>query len=196
MDIGVEIITVDKKLKSFNLLTTKVSTEFFKQLENFNKAYKANGKEQTIFKLIKNLKTEFQQEEKELQSNWMDGTISNQEFLLKINKYASRSYNDTTAYPIFPWIFSDFSIDINTFEKRKNKTTLYRDFGKHTALFTDKADDDEAREDKEEELKEKYQEGLKSAKKGKGNYECLFYGERPYMITNGLSVNMHVMNIL
>ena len=40
MDIGVEITTIDKKLKSFNLLTTEKTAQFFEQLEIIHKATK------------------------------------------------------------------------------------------------------------------------------------------------------------
>ena len=62
MDIGLEIITVDKKLKSFNLLTTDRTSILFDQLDIINKLAKKkdkDGKNTTTFKLIRNLKNEF-----------------------------------------------------------------------------------------------------------------------------------------
>ena len=36
---------------------------------------------------------------------WEDREISTYQYLLYINKFAGRSYNDLNQYPIFPWIF-------------------------------------------------------------------------------------------
>jgi hypothetical protein len=38
---------------------------------------------------------------------WVDGTISNFEYLMLLNIYAGRSFRDPTIYPIFPWIVKD-----------------------------------------------------------------------------------------
>ena len=38
------------------------------------------------------------------QSKWKHLTISSFDYLMLINKYSSRSFNDTSQYPIFPWV--------------------------------------------------------------------------------------------
>ena len=40
---------------------------------------------------------------------WINGHISNLEYLLMINILANRSFNDLSQYPIFPWIISDYT---------------------------------------------------------------------------------------
>jgi hypothetical protein len=40
---------------------------------------------------------------------WIDGQISSFQYLMLINEYAGRSFNDANLYPIFPWIVWDFS---------------------------------------------------------------------------------------
>jgi len=55
--------------------------------------------------------------------------------LLKINKHASRSFNDLTAYPIFPWVINDYKSDLVTFEQQKSSNKLYRDFGVPTSQW-------------------------------------------------------------
>jgi hypothetical protein len=40
---------------------------------------------------------------------WTKGEISNFEYLMLLNKFASRSFNDISQYPVFPWILSDYT---------------------------------------------------------------------------------------
>lgn len=39
---------------------------------------------------------------------WVNGEVSNFEYLLHINIMAGRSFNDLTQYPVFPWILADY----------------------------------------------------------------------------------------
>lgn len=57
---------------------------------------------------------------------WVDGLMSNFDYLMYLNIIASRSFNDLSQYPIFPWTiknFKDKSINLNN---AKN----YRDLSK------------------------------------------------------------------
>mgnify|MGYP001626795106 CR=1 FL=1 len=54
---------------------------------------------------------------------------------MKLNKYASRSFNDNSAYPIFPWVITDYKSDLVTFMENKKNLSLYRDLGKPTTIF-------------------------------------------------------------
>jgi hypothetical protein len=57
---------------------------------------------------------------------WVDGQLSNFEYLMHLNSLAGRSHNDLTQYPVFPWILSDYtseSIDLND-------ESVYRDLSK------------------------------------------------------------------
>jgi hypothetical protein len=42
---------------------------------------------------------------------WIQGQISNFDYLMKLNSRAGRSYNDLTQYPVFPWVLSDYTSD-------------------------------------------------------------------------------------
>lgn len=42
---------------------------------------------------------------------WMKGKISNFEYLIRLNTFAGRSFNDLTQYPIFPWILQNYTGD-------------------------------------------------------------------------------------
>ena len=39
---------------------------------------------------------------------WVDGEISNFSYLMYLNIFNCRSFNDPSTYPIFPWTISDF----------------------------------------------------------------------------------------
>ena len=40
---------------------------------------------------------------------WMNGQLTNYEYLIILNTLANRSFNDLSAYPIFPWIISEYA---------------------------------------------------------------------------------------
>lgn len=42
---------------------------------------------------------------------WRRREMSNFDYLVTLNTLAGRSYNDTTQYPVLPWILSDYTSD-------------------------------------------------------------------------------------
>lgn len=42
---------------------------------------------------------------------WEAREISNFEYLMTLNTHAGRTYNDVTAYPVFPWVIADWESD-------------------------------------------------------------------------------------
>ena len=52
--------------------------------------------------IISDLKSEFKK--KNFTKQWLNDNISTLEYLLFINKYSCRSYNDVNQYPVFPWL--------------------------------------------------------------------------------------------
>eukprot|EP01022_Parablepharisma_sp_SALTPOND_P027116 TRINITY_DN657_c0_g1_i1.p1 TRINITY_DN657_c0_g1~~TRINITY_DN657_c0_g1_i1.p1 ORF type:complete len:1837 (-),score=222.25 TRINITY_DN657_c0_g1_i1:2911-8421(-) len=46
--------------------------------------------------------------DKKYREQWLTGAISNFEYLMLLNKYAGRSFNDISQYPVFPWIIQDY----------------------------------------------------------------------------------------
>jgi hypothetical protein len=71
------------------------------------------------------------------QKDWIDGKMSNFDYLLFLNQYSGRTFNDLSQYPIFPWILTDYTsptIDLNDFN-------IYRDLSKPVgALNEDRFD--------------------------------------------------------
>ena len=53
------------------------------------------------------------------------------EFLLLVNKFSGRSFNDLSQYPIFPWVLTDYKSNILDFRQEIKKEKCYRDFTKH-----------------------------------------------------------------
>ncbi len=47
--------------------------------------------------------------EKKFKERWLAGAISNFEYLILLNKYSGRSFNDLSQYPVFPWIIKDYA---------------------------------------------------------------------------------------
>jgi hypothetical protein len=39
---------------------------------------------------------------------WVDGKLSNFEYLMHLNTFAGRSFNDWGQYPVFPWVLRDY----------------------------------------------------------------------------------------
>lgn len=42
---------------------------------------------------------------------WQNGVLSNFDYLMLMNIYAGRTYNDLSQYPVFPWILQDYTSD-------------------------------------------------------------------------------------
>lgn len=59
-------------------------------------------------------------------ADWRLGKLSNFDFLMHLNSFAGRSFNDLTQYPIFPWIIADYDSD----EIDLDDPNVYRDLSK------------------------------------------------------------------
>ena len=79
----------------FNFYSEEKKIEFFSLFTN--KDYNPYD-----IKIIYDLKTEFKK--KDYSNLWLKNKISTLEYLLFINKYSCRSYNDINQYPVFPWL--------------------------------------------------------------------------------------------
>ena len=56
-------------------------------------------------KVIKNAKEYF--DKKDYAKKWRDGKKSTYDYLLILNKFSSRTYNDSNQYPLMPWTFME-----------------------------------------------------------------------------------------
>ena len=73
-------------------------------MENTNTFILDTFKNKNI-KVIKNVKDYF--DKKDYAKKWRDGKKSTYDYLLILNKFASRTYNDSNQYPLMPWTFME-----------------------------------------------------------------------------------------
>lgn len=66
---------------------------------------------------------------------WKKCEISNLEYILIINKFASRSFNDLSQYPIFPWILKDYASE----DLKLEDPSIYRNLKLPIGAQTDAA---------------------------------------------------------
>lgn len=57
---------------------------------------------------------------------WLEGNISNYDYLLALNAAAGRSFHDLSRYPVFPWVIADYESEEIDLDNPKT----YRDLAK------------------------------------------------------------------
>ena len=93
--MSLEIFMKNGNNHLFNFFSEELNYEILDLLKN-------NG-----IPVIKNIKEYF--DNKEYSKKWKEGKISTYNYLLLLNKFSSRTYNDSNQYPIMPWIFMEDS---------------------------------------------------------------------------------------
>ena len=104
---AIEIYLKNGKSYFFNFLSEDNCKFFIDTFKN-NNILKDKIHEKDYFKNQK-IKTE-----------WEEERISTYEYLLFINKYSSRTFNDANQYPIFPWLITKYSKNKNSVEEYRN----------------------------------------------------------------------------
>ena len=96
-----EIFMKNGKSYLFNLYSNQKISEIFDIFETKikNKIYD--------YEIIKEPKEYFNK--KKYSEMWENDEISTFQYLLYINKFSSRTYNDISQYPVMPWIFLNFT---------------------------------------------------------------------------------------
>jgi len=61
-----------------------------------------------------------------VKNHWLAGKMTNFDFIMNMNTFAGRSYNDLTQYPVFPWVLKDYESE----ELNLNDPSIYRDLSK------------------------------------------------------------------
>ena len=115
---ALEIYLKNGKSYFFNLLSYDNKNSLLEELE----------KVKEIKKLIHG--KNFLSQNKLLSKGWKNGVISTFENLLILNKYGSRSFNDCTQYPVFPWLLLEnyHKIgDINHFNEIKETSLTQKE---------------------------------------------------------------------
>ena len=132
--------------------------------------------------------------------NWKKWKISNFEFIMWLNIYSNRSYNDLTQYPVFPWTLIDFDdplkkeiepndLNINSNNNKNNEQTelsdySYRDLSSPIGML------------EIGELGEKRKENFISVFEELKNEADEFSGQKPYFFGTNYSNPIYVCNFL
>ena len=93
---ALEIFLKNGKSYFFNLFDPNNFDIFFGKINVIKNNQKLN------FTFIKEPKNEF--DKKGYTKQWENDEINNYQYLLYLNKFSGRSFNDSNQYPIFPWI--------------------------------------------------------------------------------------------
>ena len=107
---AIEIFLKNGKSYMFNLFNEIFLNQFYSEI----KKIKSKNKKLSLI-ITEEPKIVF--EKNEFTKKWEKNELSTYQYLLYINKYSGRSYNDLNQYPIFPWIFLASEIDINNNNK-------------------------------------------------------------------------------
>ena len=109
-----EVFLKNGKSYLFNLYKEEFLSQFYTCVFDKSRLKKAKFN----FSIINNPKKTF--DELGFTKKWENGEIDTYQYLLYINKYSGRTFNDLNQYPIFPWIFLGSSTVIH------NKKTILR----------------------------------------------------------------------
>ena len=115
-----ELFLKNGKSYCFNFYSEIKKIQFFSLFKN-------NSSIDIIYDLKSNFK------KKNYTKQWLTNDLSTLEYLLLLNKFSSRSYNDINQYPVFPWLelYNDkvrdlkFTIAAQTEEDRMIKKEMY-----------------------------------------------------------------------
>lgn len=96
--IGYEIFLKDNKTFLFNFLKYDKAKEFI------NDIISKSNKQKLNITIVNDSKSYFKK--MDYKRRYKIGEIDNFHYLLLINKYTSRSYNDISQYPVMPWVIN------------------------------------------------------------------------------------------
>ena len=95
---------------------------------------------------------------------WQEGKMTNFDYLMQLNKFSGRTFNDLMQYPIFPFVLADYSSEVLDLNSIKS----FRDLRKPISV---------QHREKEEIYRNKYR-GL--AEELKASHEMTCPGVGPY----------------
>lgn len=121
-DSGLEAFFKDGQTFMFNFFGTQKQAE--KHRKSLLNVILSLNLPHFIPALIKNPETAFSHTD--FTNRWVQRKISNFEYLMALNTFSGRTYNDISQYPVFPWIISDYeseNLDLSN-------ASIYRDLSK------------------------------------------------------------------
>ena len=99
---ALEIFLFNGKSYLFNFYENNSVNEFILNLKEEYKIYNINLPE-----IINDPIAYFHN--KNYTNDWLEGKLSTLRYLLLVNKFSGRTYNDLTQYLIFPWLLKDYT---------------------------------------------------------------------------------------
>ena len=99
LDTAIEIYTTTMRSYFINFQSAAERRDFLRQLARLKP---------TSLKFFQKKPEDVKRLAKALLEKWQKGSISNFDFLMKLNIYAGRSYNDLSQYPVMPWVLADY----------------------------------------------------------------------------------------
>lgn len=125
MKCAFEIFTNDNKSYYFNVFSNSYLKAILSEFKLRNKDIQICSKETFM--------------ETDIQKRWIEGKISNFEYLIQVNMYAGRSFNDLSQYPVFPWVIADYrceELNLNTRDEAEQKR-IFRDLSLPIGAMTE-----------------------------------------------------------
>ena len=103
---------------SLEIYTTSKRAVFFDFPDNNRKAFVNKLKKLKLPQkpFIQQSQSDIQNLIKKATEKWTDGKLTNFDYLMLINIYSGRTYNDLSQYPVFPWVLSNYTsetLDLN-----------------------------------------------------------------------------------
>ena len=124
---ALEIFLKNGKSYFFNFIEENNLKQFYDIIMNIQDFFK--------LKIIKNPKQQFF--DLKITEKWEKEEITNEQYLLYLNKYSGRTFNDIYQYPVFPWVTL-----MNGYFPEKTKITkntiFYRDMNYFMQVQTEK----------------------------------------------------------
>ena len=76
--------------------------------------------------------------EQRFTEKWLNKEMSTYDYLMTVNLFAGRSYNDLSQYPIFPWILADYTSETIDVDANPPPPGLFRDLSKPIGALNEK----------------------------------------------------------
>ena len=185
---SIEIFLKNGKSYFFNFFRTTEANKLYHYLEEINDNLLSKGLNKFIFNIINN--KIYQENINNMLELFKKGKISNYEYILYLNKYSTRTYNDLSQYPIFPWLVFKHEKMNYIFEEilkgEEDKINYLRDLKYPISAQT---------QEKREDYKKNYEEMENRGKK----FPCHFlnhYSNSAYVFYYLMRINPYTQNLI
>ena len=135
---GIEIYLKNGKSYFFNLLDSEICQKI---LKIFNNIIELSPK------LV--IKSNFEKHINAIQNEWVNDRLDTYEYLLFINKYSGRTFNDSCQYLVFPWLLKNYN---KLHEINKNELEIFKYLNQTENYSFDESQKEESQENEEEKI--------------------------------------------